>query len=149
MIIRKYQESDCKELSELFYDTVHTVNAKDYTKKQLDVWATRTVDLEEWNKSFKEHCTVIAVDDKIIIGFGNIDKTGYLDKLFVHKNYQGKGIATAICDMLEQVVQIKIITNASVTAKPFFERRGYKVVKEQKVMRHGIELINFVMKKEL
>jgi len=39
MIIRKYQPSDCKELTELFYNTVHIVNAKDYTKEQLDVWA--------------------------------------------------------------------------------------------------------------
>lgn len=37
MIIRKYQPSDCKELADLFYNTVHTVNAKDYTKEQLNV----------------------------------------------------------------------------------------------------------------
>lgn len=43
MEIRKYLESDCKILSELFYNTVHTVNAKDYTKEQLDVWATGEV----------------------------------------------------------------------------------------------------------
>lgn len=34
MVIREYQVSDCKELTELFYNTVHTVNAKDYTKEQ-------------------------------------------------------------------------------------------------------------------
>lgn len=37
MIIRKYQASDCKELTDLFYNTVHNVNAKDYTKEQLNV----------------------------------------------------------------------------------------------------------------
>lgn len=44
MDIRQYQQSDCKELTELFYNTVHTVNAKDYTKEQLDVWATGQVE---------------------------------------------------------------------------------------------------------
>lgn len=39
MIIRPYQTADCEALARLFYDTVHTVNAKDYTKAQLDVWA--------------------------------------------------------------------------------------------------------------
>ncbi len=34
----------------LAYNTVHTVNAKDYTKEQLDVWATGIVDLEKWNQ---------------------------------------------------------------------------------------------------
>ena len=37
MEIREYQSTDCKEIAELFYHTVHTVNAKDYTKDQLDV----------------------------------------------------------------------------------------------------------------
>ncbi len=89
MIIREYQSSDCKELTELFYNTVHTVNARDYTKEQLDVWATGEVDLKKWNQSFQEHFSVVAVDNDKIVGFGDIDKTGYLDHLFVHSDYQG------------------------------------------------------------
>lgn len=49
MQIRKYRPSDCRELAELFYDTVHTVNAGDYTKEQLDAWTTGHVDLEAWD----------------------------------------------------------------------------------------------------
>lgn len=47
MKLRKYQASDCKELTDLFYNTVHNVNAKDYTKEQLNVWATGQVDSEK------------------------------------------------------------------------------------------------------
>jgi len=148
MIIRKYQPSDCKELTELFYNTVHNVNAKDYAKEQLDVWATGKVDFEKWNESLQEHFSVVAVDDEIIVGFGDIDKTGYLDRLFVHADYQRKGIATAICNQLEQAVQGNITTHASITAKPFFEKRDYKIVKEQQVERQGIFLTNYVMIKE-
>ena len=36
----------------------------------------------------------------------------------------------------------------SITARPFFERRGYRVVREQQVERQGIMLTNFVMIKE-
>ncbi len=148
MIIREYHSSDCKELTELFYNTVHTVNTKDYTKEQLDVWATGQVDLKTWNQSLQEHFSIVAVDDNIIVGFGDIDKTGYLDRLFVHSGYQRKGIATAICNQLESAVQENIVTHASITARPFFEKRGYKVVKEQQVERQGIFLTNFVMIKE-
>lgn len=105
MEIRKYQPSDCKTLTELFYHTVHTVNAKDYTEEQLNVWATKQMDLEKWN-------------------------------------------ATAICDQLEQAVGGSITTHASITAKPFFEKRGYQVAKEQQVDRQGIFLTNYVMIKE-
>lgn len=148
MNIRQYQKSDCKELTELFYNTVHTVNAKDYTKEQLNVWATGQVDLEKWNLSLQEHYSIVAVENNVIVGFGDIDKTGYLDRLFVHADHQRKGIATAICDQLEQFVKETITTHGSITAKPFFEKRGYKVVKEQQVERQGIFLTNYVMVKE-
>lgn len=148
MKIRKYQSSDCKALADLFYHTVHTVNAKDYTKEQLQVWATGQVDLANWDQSLQEHFSVVAVENENILGFGDIDRTGYLDRLYVHGDYQGKGIATAICNQLEQAVQGNIITHASITAKPFFEKRGYEVIKEQKVERQGIFLTNFVMEKK-
>lgn len=148
MILRKYQPTDCKELAELFYHTVHTVNAKDYTKEQLDVWATGQENLEQWNQAFQEHYTIVAVENEIITGFGDIDQTGYLDRLYIHADYQGKGIATAICDQLEAFVKGEIITHASITARPFFEKRGYQVVKEQQVERQGIWLKNYVMKKD-
>ncbi len=57
MIIRNYEPSDCQHLADLFYETVHTVNAKDYSENQLCVWATGYVDLEQWNRSFLEHIT--------------------------------------------------------------------------------------------
>ena len=148
MEIRKYQQSDCREWTELFYNTVHTVNVKDYTKEQLDVWATGEVDLEKWNQSLQEHYSIVAVENNVIVGFGDIDKTGYLDRLFVHANYQGRGIATAICNQLELAVEGNIITHASVTARPFFEKRGYQVVKEQQAKRQGTYLTNYVMVKE-
>ncbi|MGM9890350.1 MAG: GNAT family N-acetyltransferase [Floccifex porci] len=148
MVIRKYETSDCEQLAELFYQTVHTVNINDYTKEQLDVWATGTVNLKEWDKSFMKHHTVVAVENNEIVGFGDIDDSGYLDRLFVHKDYQRQGVATAICDKLEQVVTgHKIITHASITAKPFFEQRWYRTVKKQQVIRNGISLTNYVMEK--
>lgn len=148
MELRRYQESDCKELTELFYNTVHTINAGDYTKEQLDVWATGTVDLEKWNQSLREHYSIVAVEDNVIVGFGDIDKTGYLDRLYVHKNHQREGVASAICNELERSIgQGTVTTHASITARAFFENRGYRVVRQQEVIRNGIALTNFVMEK--
>lgn len=148
MEIRKYKQSDCRILTDLFYHTVHTVNAKDYTKEQLDVWADGKADLKKWNRLLQEHYSIVAVENETIAGFGDIDLTGYLDHLFVHADYQGKGIATAICDQLEQAVQGNITTHASITAKAFFEKIGYRVLKEQQIERQGIFLTNYVMVKE-
>ncbi len=148
MIIRKYLTTDCAEIAELFYHTVHTVNAKDYTAEQLRAWAPGTIHTEEWNRSFLAHHSLVAVVDGRIAGFGDIDPTGYLDRLYVHKDYQKMGIATAICDLLEENAPDQIVTHASITAKPFFEKRGYRAIKMQQVERQGIFLTNFVMVKE-
>lgn len=85
-----------------------------------------------------------------MVGFGDIDKAGYLDRLFVHADYQHLGIATAICNELERQSQVsKIVTHASITAKSFFAKRGYKVVTRQQVQRRGILLTNYVMEYHL
>lgn len=147
VIIRKYVSSDCMELTQLFYHTVHVVNAGDYTKEQLDVWADGNVDLEKWNWSLQEHYSIVAVGDGVLVGFGDIDRTGYLDRLYVHKDYQRQGIATAICNELEKTAHIHVIVHASITARPFFEKRGYRVLNEQQVERQGIFLTNYIMEK--
>ncbi len=192
MYLRKYHPSDCAALAALFYETVHTVNAKDYSPEQLDAWADGQVDLNAWNESFLAHNTYVAVQEcdgaddidscasdsagpaprktddipatTLIIGFGDMDDTGYLDRLYVHKDYQGKGVATAICDRLEEDFRLSrksflqncaaqkrkndtFTTHASITARPFFEKRGYAVVKAQQVVRKGIFLTNYIMKK--
>ena len=74
--LRRYQQADCKELTELFYNTVHIVNAKDYTEEQLNVWATRQVDLDRWNLLLQKHYSIVAVENDRIVGFGDMDKTG-------------------------------------------------------------------------
>ena len=153
MTVRAYTPEDCQAMAQLFYETIHSINAADYTKAQLDAWATGNVDYERWRREFLAHDTQVAVDNHIIIGFGNMDATGYLDKLFVHRQYQRKGIASAICDILEHNATLRgvalLTTHASITARPFFERRGYYVVKAQQVTRRGQQLCNFIMQKNL
>ena len=152
MKIRKYTEADCDEMTDLFFNTVHSINKSDYSTQQLNAWATGNIDQAKWNNSFLKHYTVVAEIDGKIVGFGDLDST-YLDRLYVHKDYQHQGIASAILDCLEQYARqagkSEMTTHASITAKPFFEKRGYHTIKEQQVMRNSVLLTNFVMKKHL
>ena len=91
---------------------------------------------------------IVATENGEVVGFGDMDETGYLDRLYVHKDYQGQGVASAICDELERFAAGKTITtHASITAKPFFLHRGYRVVRKQEVIRRGVALTNLVMEK--
>lgn len=149
ILLRSYRPGDAKVLARLFYETIHAVNIRDYTQAQVNVWATGTVDETRWEREMLARCTVVVERDAQIVGFGDMREDGYLDRLFIHKDCQRQGIASAICDVLErEVLAPCFTTHASLTARPFFEARGYMVVKAQEVERRGVKLPNFVMKKE-
>jgi putative acetyltransferase len=153
IIIRAYKAADLPEVVNLFRETIHTVNAKDYTREQINAWAPEHIDAEKWGIKLLAHYTVIAEVRGKVCGFGDIDDSGYFDHLFVHKDYQGRGVATRIVNAIETyAVQkgFKTITVAvSITAKSFFLKQGYVVVKQQEVEYNGQVFTNYAMKKDL
>ena len=151
MEIRRYRSSDARGTAQLFYNTVHTVNGADYAPEQLNAWAPADMDIEKWNDSFKGRFALVAILNGELAGFGDIDEaTGYLDRLYVHKDRIRRGVGGALLTKLENAFPVtEITTHASITAKPFFEAKGYVAVMEQRVTRRGVTMTNFVMKKSL
>ena len=119
----------------------------DYTAEQLSVWANNADSLKSKRNDVLEQRTLIAEANGIIVGFGSVDKSGCLDLLFTHRDYQRQGIENALCDELEKGFSV-INTFASITAKTFFEKRGYSVIRSQQVERFDIKLKNFIMQKK-
>lgn len=71
MKIRRYEPGDLWQITALFYDTVHAVNAADYAPEQLDAWADGAPDLDRWNGSLLAHHSLVAVEGRdLIVGFG-------------------------------------------------------------------------------
>lgn len=147
--IRPYHPNDIDTILKLFRETVHAVNLKDYSVAQLNAWAPAALNREKWASGLEANFTVVCHYNGIITGFADIDNKGYFDHLFVHKDFQGQGIATMLADTIEGHARdnrfSKIKVDASITAKPFFEKRGYTVLKEQQVERSGEILTNFLM----
>lgn len=158
--LRRYESRDLEELITLFYETVHTVNLRDYTQEEADAWvpSPESVDREAWDRSLSAHFTLVAEAEGRLVGFGDMDAAGYFDRLYVHKDFQGRGAAAALAEALEarawEEGAERITVHASLTARPFFEKRGYRVKKEQRVSRnhpvlgHAVSITNFVMEKE-
>ena len=98
---------------------------------------------------FLEHYTVIAEEEMESQDLGISVTPAIWNRLYVHKAYQHQGIASAICDELEHYADQNVVeTHASITARPFFESRGYMVIQEQGVVRKGVLLKNYRMEKQ-
>ncbi|AIQ18193.1 acetyltransferase [Paenibacillus sp. FSL H7-0357] len=154
--IRKFRLSDIEQIVTLFYETVHSVNKKDYSEKQLDAWADnndRETRQNAWKESLSSHLSYIVQLNDSIIGFADMSPEGYLDRVFTHKDFQGQGIASGLLKVLEAEARslglVQVTVDASITAKPFFEHHGYRSVQMQAVERKGVILHNFKMIKEL
>ena len=102
MDLRRYRAGDLPALSRLFGETVRRVNIRDYTPAQAEAWAAGEADLLTRDDWFRRLYTLVAEVDGQIAGYGNVDGTGYLDHLFVRWDCQGRGVATALCDALEE-----------------------------------------------
>ena len=153
MRVRAYEIGDTQEIIKLFYDTVHEVNIRDYTKVQVEAWAPITMDVELWTKKLKSKFTYVAEEGKKIVGFAQLESNGYIDCFYCHKAFQGQGIGTQLLQEIELKAHLlgikRLFTEASITAKPFFERKGFNLVKRQEVERRRQKFINFVMEKNI
>lgn len=153
MKLRKAVSTDLESIQNLFRETVNTVNRKDYSAEQLEAWSSGSSDQNRWLKKINEQYFLVAEDGLAVVGFASINQEGYLDTMFVHKDYQRKGIASNLIEALIFYARTndvsEVITDGSITARPFFEKYGFKVIEKQSVNRKGIPITNFKMSKKL
>lgn len=153
MRLRRYRTEDLPILARLFGETVRQVNCRDYTLPQVEAWAAGEADLLARDSWFQRLYTLVAEADGRIVGYGNVEDTGYLDHLFVRWDCQGQGIAAVLCDALEahcRELGVDAVTvHASKTALPFFLGRGYAIEREQQVPCRGQVLTNYALEKIL
>jgi len=151
--IRGYRAGDAPAIVRLFFDTVRAVNRLDYSEEQVEAWAPGVPDPEEWHARMNGRRTLVAEEDDRVVGFAELEVDGHLDMLYVRGDAVGRGVGRLLYEAVEWEAQntglSRIFTEASVTARPFFERRGFRVMREQTVLRRGTRLTNFVMRKDL
>ena len=156
-VIRKFNESDIRQIVTLFYETIHSVNIQDYTQEQVEAWAPQLSGTEEQERTrrFTESllgCISYVADiEGVVIGFADMTENGYLDYLYVHKDYQRHGVASALLDKLEEEATRlgvrQLWANVSITARPFFEHQGFVMIRRQTVNVRGVSMYNFKMEK--
>lgn len=149
--IHKFKRENTEEIIQLFQQTVLSVNARDYNAEQLAAWIN--INGEEWKRRLVEPETFVAWKNQKIVGFCALRKTGEVDFIFVHKNFLRRGVASKLYSTMEIQAKNwglqKLYADVSITARPFFEKKGFSVLREQLVERQEQSLKNYRMEKRV
>ena len=153
MNVRLYQPRDNAVLARLFTETVRAINAADYSPEEVEVWSGNPPDIERWRGLGDGRIAFVAEHDSEIVGFTTFEPNGHLDHLYVHHRFQRRGVASALFRRIEEEAISRgvdrIFTEASVTARPFFEHIGFRVTASKNVAVKGISFLNYRMEKSL
>src|SRR3989344_5738021 len=149
MQIRKFKDSDTKELARMHNETIRTINVKDYPKKQIEVWAGPKPAIRKYSK---DRIRFVALDKNKIVGFGEF-KDNDLTATYVHKDYVGKGVGKELLKKLEHTASKKGVRKlkciSTITAKGFYEKHVYTLINKSKLKIKDQKLIVYVMEKLL
>lgn len=151
--VRKYQPGEEMQLWALFFHAVREVAIRDYTAEQVAAWAPDAMDEAAWRTRMKSNDPYVCEMDGQIVGFADVQPTGYIDMFFVDYQHQRQGIAKALFAAIDAEAQrlqlAELWSNVSITARPFFESCGFEVVAAQQVAVRGQTLQNFRMARRM
>ena len=149
MDLRLCTQADLPAVLDLFRTSVHTLCRGDDSPAGLSAGAPAALDEAPWARRLRCQTFLLAEEDGALAGFASLEGD-YLDLLYVHPRHAHRGVGTVLCDALErQCTARRITVHASLTARPFFEQRGYRTVEPHQVERRGVVLTNYLMEKEL
>ena len=134
MTIRRLREPDAQAVSNLIITTIRISNVGDYPATLMEeLVKTQTPEHILQRASWTHFYVVVEADE--IIGCGAIgpywgkEDESSLFSIFVHPDYQRKGIGRAIVETLEKdefaLRAKRIEIPASITGLPFYQRLGY------------------------
>jgi putative acetyltransferase len=151
--IRPYQHEDAGRLAALFRAAVRSLASRDYPAAQIHAWVAAIQDTEQFARRCAAKMTWVAVCESQIAGFSDLEPDGHIDMLYVDPELARRGIARALLAHVESTAAEsgirRLYTEASITARPVFERAGFVVIAEQIVTLGGEAIRNFRMERRL
>jgi len=150
--IRLANKNDVDAIRFLYRDTIIAVNSKDYSEAQIKIWSGTFVNVDSLLKKISDQYFLVAEANGQIIGFSSLQHDGLLYFMYVHKDFQGIGVAGKLLEgIIEKAKKIKlkeIVSHVSITAKPFFEKKGFEKDGEIINKIHEVEFVNSIMIKK-
>lgn len=119
----------------------------DYTERQLKAWVPDEYKPDLWGNRIRGINPFVAFKGGVAVGYADVQSNGYIDHFFVHGKHQNEGVGSALmAKIFEESKNLDLLfSHVSVTAKSFFEKSGFVVIREQRVDIKGVELANYLM----
>jgi putative acetyltransferase len=153
MNVRRYKPGEEERLWQLYHDTMHIINGKDYTPEQCERWAPAVTDMPKWKRRIREKNPFVVEEEGKILGFAELEDDGHIDFFYCDHEHQRQGIGSRLYEAIESEARRMEISRlhaaVSLNAKAFFLRMGFQVVKEQRNVICGAVAPNFIMQKSL
>lgn len=150
MYICSYTPDYAIQLADIFHEAVHAIDSS-YSQKQKEAWAPTPPDYLAWSKRLKKKNVFMAKTDNIAIGFIELDPDGHIDCMYTLPQYQHSGVASRLYEHIETLAITmninRLYVEASIVARPFFEKRGFTLLHKNEIKRHGAILVNYSMEK--
>jgi len=151
--LRRGAIEDLADLQNIFVTSVMQTCAADYTPEQINVWVSSIEDTARWHQILTQQLVWVATWSEHLVGFATLNQGYHIDLLYVHPNFQRKGVAGVLLSAIEsfaiQSGQKVIHSEVSITARSFFEKNKFEIQCEQIVYRQDIGLKNYKMIKNL
>ena len=144
-----YRIGDHLAISEIFPRAIHEIASEFYTAEQCSAWSEKKPNPDHWRMRCRKKKPFVFIQNNKVVGFLELDSDGHIDCIYVHPEEKRKGIASAlIAHAIEANISAgnqRIFVEASICAKPVFEKIGFSVVKEKEVRIKGVSLKNYDM----
>jgi putative acetyltransferase len=153
IMIRPYTDNDLEGVVSCFTLSVRSIAGRHYDAQQVETWAPDSPDMSAWTDRLRRGGVFVAEIDSVIAGFARVEENGYVDLVYVHPDYERRGIgrqllATAGKWAASRGAQ-RLESEVSIAARPLFEALGFRVEQEQRVERRGVRFRNYRMSKLL
>ena len=150
--LRPFLAADLPTLTDIFTASIEGLAAEDYSDAQIAAWAAQA-DETSFAARLADQLTLVATLGQSTVGFASLRGNDQIDMLYEHPGAARQGVATVLVDALEKLAAARgasrLTVDASDTALPLFQRRGYSLERRNTVDVGGEWFGNTSMKKDL
>ena len=148
--LRPFLPDDAGTLADIYQASVMELTEEDYSEAQREAWA-EIADDESFPRRLAENLTLLATLEGSPVGFISLKDNEHVDLLYVHPAAAGQGAGAMLYDAIEKLARARgakrLSVDASDTARPFFEKRGFVPQRRNTVSLGDEWLANTTMEK--